>query len=114
MPAHRPHPARLSRSRRTGARAANGADFPAIRRIFGQVVGAGAFRHPSCGAIDVLIMHGARDTLVPSSMGERLYHAATAPDRQFWHIEDASHNDLAEHGAVDAGIAFVEQRLVRR
>lgn len=64
--------------------------------------------------LPLLIMHGARDTLVPSSMGERLYHAATAPDRQFWHIEDAGHNDLAEHGAVDAGIAFVDQRLADR
>ena len=67
-------------------------------------------------AIDMplLVMQGGRDNVVPPAMGVRLFDAATTKDRQFWHSDAAGHNDLAEHGAVDAGISFVTKRLAAR
>lgn len=62
-------------------------------------------------AMPLLIMQGGGDTLIPPAMGARVFAAATAADRQFWRAEAAGHNDLADHGAVEAGIDFVSTRL---
>jgi fermentation-respiration switch protein FrsA (DUF1100 family) len=61
--------------------------------------------------VPVLVMQGMRDDVVPPVMGMRLFAAATTPEREFWRAEAAGHNDLAEHGAVEAGIDFVTRRL---
>jgi len=62
-------------------------------------------------AMPLLVMHGDKDELIPIAMGQRLFGAATVADRQFWTAADAGHNDLAEHGAVDTGITFVNHRI---
>jgi uncharacterized protein len=48
----------------------------------------------------VLVLHGARDSVVPLSYGERLYGLIRAPKR-FVRIADANHNDHDEYGAVN-------------
>jgi hypothetical protein len=50
----------------------------------------------------VLITHGARDTVVPVAMGERLYQAAHEPKR-FLRVEGAGHHNLS-------GVAFEQYR----
>ena len=59
----------------------------------------------------LLVMHGIQDDLIPIAMGARLFGAATTKDREFWSAPAAGHNDLAEHGAMEAGIAFVNRRI---
>jgi fermentation-respiration switch protein FrsA (DUF1100 family) len=49
----------------------------------------------------VLILHGARDTIIPIRFGERLYRSITAPKR-FVRLPDAEHNDHDDHGGLDA------------
>ena len=46
----------------------------------------------------VLIMHGARDPVVPISYGERLYARVTAP-KKFVRFPEGSHSDLDNYGA---------------
>jgi len=58
----------------------------------------------------VLVLHGARDNVIPISFGERLYERITAPKR-FVRLPNANHNDHDEHGAVDAVRAFVAGRV---
>ena len=55
----------------------------------------------------LLIIQGARDALVPPAMGEHLRRAAGSAVRRIWRAPAAGHNDLFEHGAVEAGIAFI-------
>jgi fermentation-respiration switch protein FrsA (DUF1100 family) len=62
--------------------------------------------------VPLLVMQGLRDDVVPPAMGQRMFAAATVPEREFWRAATAGHNDLAEHGAVEAGIDFVNRRLV--
>jgi fermentation-respiration switch protein FrsA (DUF1100 family) len=57
----------------------------------------------------VLVMTGARDTIVPPAMGKAVYEAANEP-KQFWLAPDAGHNDLAAAGAFDVIQAFVRAR----
>jgi len=45
----------------------------------------------------ILIVHGTRDEVVPSSMGQRLYEAAPEP-KWFFAIKGAGHNDVLEVG----------------
>ena len=52
-------------------------------------------------AVPVLVMHGARDAIVPIGFGERLFSLANEPKR-FVRFADGSHNDLDRHGALDA------------
>jgi uncharacterized protein len=54
----------------------------------------------------VLVLHGARDTVVPLSYGERLYDLIRAP-KHFIRLADANHNDHDEYGAVNAVGPFV-------
>ena len=58
----------------------------------------------------VLVMQGGRDTIVPPAMGKRILAAATAP-KELWHVAESGHNDLADHGAVEAAAAFVARHV---
>ena len=51
----------------------------------------------------MLIMHGARDTIVPIASGERLYSLITGP-KQFVRFPRGDHNDLDAYGATDAAL----------
>jgi fermentation-respiration switch protein FrsA (DUF1100 family) len=56
----------------------------------------------------LFIIHGDRDSVVPMDMSESLLSAAVEPkDAQFF--PGATHNDLYDHGADDAVIAFLEK-----
>ncbi len=50
----------------------------------------------------LLVIHGTRDEVIPFRMGKELFDAANEP-KQFWAVEGAGHNDLAE----TAGAAYV-------
>jgi len=54
----------------------------------------GAVRMP------VLVVHGARDTIVPVAMGERLYAAAPGPKR-FIRVEGGGHHNLSGAGFAE-------------
>ena len=54
----------------------------------------------------VLVMHGARDRIIPLSMGRAVYVAAPEP-KQLWIAPEAGHVDLIEAGAVEAAADFV-------
>jgi fermentation-respiration switch protein FrsA (DUF1100 family) len=54
----------------------------------------------------VLILHGAVDSVVPISHGERLFGLVRGPKR-FIRLEGANHNDHDEHGGLDAVRSFV-------
>jgi fermentation-respiration switch protein FrsA (DUF1100 family) len=54
----------------------------------------------------VLILHGARDTVVPFALGERLHALANEPKR-FVRFAEGGHADLDGHGALDAVREFL-------
>lgn len=60
----------------------------------------------------LLIMHGERDRVVPVWHGRALLGAATAP-KEGWFVPTAGHENLAEHGALDVAISFIERRVHR-
>ena len=47
----------------------------------------------------LLIMHGARDWVVPIALGERLFMLAHEPKR-FVRFPDGGHDDLDQYGAT--------------
>ena len=49
----------------------------------------------------VLVLHGARDTIVPIRYGERLYALISAP-KKFVRFPEGHHSDLDSHGAQAA------------
>jgi hypothetical protein len=49
----------------------------------------------------VLVLHGARDTVVPIAYGERLYALISAP-KKFVRFPEGHHSDLDSHGAQAA------------
>ena len=61
----------------------------------------------------ILILQGARDTLVPPEMGRRLAAAARTPVR-IWEAPGAGHNDLGPAGAVEQAAAFLARGLEGR
>jgi hypothetical protein len=63
-------------------------------------------RHIGAVHAPVLVMTGARDTVVPPSMGQKVFAAANQP-KQFWLAPNAGHNDLVEAGAFDIAHTFV-------
>jgi hypothetical protein len=67
--------------------------FDSVRRI-------GSVQTP------VLVMHGARDQIIPVAMG-RAVHAAAPEPKQLWIASDAGHIDLVEAGAIEAAFQFV-------
>jgi fermentation-respiration switch protein FrsA (DUF1100 family) len=56
----------------------------------------------------LLVLHGARDGVVPIAEGERLFSLANEPKR-FVRFAEGGHNDLDRHGALDAVRAFISQ-----
>jgi fermentation-respiration switch protein FrsA (DUF1100 family) len=57
-------------------------------------------------AVPVLIMHGARDAVIPITFGERLFGLAHEP-KQFLRFADGGHNDLDNDGAIEAARRFI-------
>ena len=60
----------------------------------------------------LLILHGERDMVVPVHHGRALLKAATAPS-EGWFSPSASHENLADHGALDVAMSFIERRVYR-
>jgi fermentation-respiration switch protein FrsA (DUF1100 family) len=54
----------------------------------------------------LLIIHGALDRVVPIAYGEKLFSLANEP-KKFVRFPNGNHNDLNDHGAVDAAKAFL-------
>jgi fermentation-respiration switch protein FrsA (DUF1100 family) len=54
----------------------------------------------------VLVLHGERDSVVPITLGERLFALIEAPKR-FVRFPGGGHNDLGEHGALEAAREFL-------
>jgi fermentation-respiration switch protein FrsA (DUF1100 family) len=54
----------------------------------------------------VLVMHGARDRIVPVAMGRAVFAAAPDP-KELWIAPHAGHIDLVEAGAMEAATDFV-------
>jgi fermentation-respiration switch protein FrsA (DUF1100 family) len=59
--------------------------------------------------VPVLILHGARDPVVPIGLGEQLFALANEPKR-FVRFADGGHEDLDAHGAQQAFRAFLRER----
>ncbi len=55
-------------------------------------------------------MHGGRDRVVPVSHGRRLLAAARAP-KEGWFPPQAGHENLADFGALDVAVVFIERYL---
>jgi len=55
----------------------------------------------------LLILHGARDRVVPISYGERLFALAPEP-KKFIRFAAGEHEDLGYHGAVRAALDFLD------
>ncbi len=58
----------------------------------------------------VLMLQGAQDTVVPPAMGQALFDAAPEP-KQLWTAALGRHEDLMQHGAGEAVLAFVAARV---
>lgn len=58
----------------------------------------------------VLVLHGARDNVVPIEYGERLYALVKTP-KWFVRLADAGHNDHDAHGATAAVREFLAGKL---
>ena len=73
-----------------------GADVPAgvdaDDKAVGQIAKMRVFRGPT------LIIHGARDFIIPISDAEDLYRAAPGANKQLLRIEGAGHNDIMAVG----------------
>ena len=59
----------------------------------------------------VLVMHGARDAIVPVAMGRAVF-AALKGRKALWIAPDAGHNDLIQAGAIGAAAAFLDQAIL--
>jgi hypothetical protein len=59
----------------------------------------------------LLILHGARDAIVPVDLGRRLFDAANEP-KALHVFPEAGHVDLYDHGAERAVIEFVEKTVM--
>ena len=60
----------------------------------------------------LLILHGERDAVVPVSHGRALLDAASGP-KEGWFAAEAGHENLAQFGALDAAVSFIERRVCR-
>jgi fermentation-respiration switch protein FrsA (DUF1100 family) len=61
-------------------------------------------------AAPLLVLHGARDNVVPIAFGERLFALAREPKR-FVRFPDGGHEDLDRFGALVAVKAFLDDRV---
>jgi len=58
----------------------------------------------------LLVLHGERDMIVPVRHGRALLEAASAP-KEGWFAPEAGHQNLAQFGALDVAIGFIERWL---
>lgn len=58
----------------------------------------------------ILMLHGARDSVIPLSLGKALFAAAPEPKEQ-WIAPDANHADLGYFGALDIALAFIDRHV---
>lgn len=58
----------------------------------------------------ILILHGARDRIVPVRFGRALFEAAPDP-KEFWLADGAGHGNLGGFGAFEAVRRFVRRRI---
>jgi uncharacterized protein len=56
----------------------------------------------------ILVLHGARDRVVPIRFGERLFALANAPKRMV-RFPEGAHVNLDDHGAVEAVRNFLAE-----
>ncbi len=66
--------------------------------------------HEHIASIDapLLVVHGARDRIVPITSGQALFELAREP-KQWVTFENASHNDLYSHGMADVVHLFLSK-----
>ena len=60
--------------------------------------------------VPLLIIHGAKDRVVPMVLGERLFALANEPKRMF-RFPDGGHVDLDSHGAKEVWRAFLSEMV---
>jgi uncharacterized protein len=77
-----------------------------VRDRFDSLSRIGQIRAP------LLVLHGERDMIVPIRHGRALLDAAPEP-KEGWFAPAAGHQNLAQFGALDAAISFIERRLCR-
>jgi pimeloyl-ACP methyl ester carboxylesterase len=58
----------------------------------------------------VLILHGARDNVIPLEMGRKLHALANEPKRLII-FDDGSHADLDQHGAIERVTRWLDETL---
>lgn len=58
----------------------------------------------------ILMLHGARDGIIPLSLGEALFAAAPEPKEQ-WIAPEAGHADLGWFGALDIAVGFIDRHV---
>jgi uncharacterized protein len=61
-------------------------------------------------ATPLLVMHGERDMIVPVRHGRALFAAAAEP-KEGWFAARAGHETLAQFGALEAAIDFIERHV---
>lgn len=69
-----------------------------------------SYAHIGAVHAPVLVLHGARDHVVPIVFGEQLFAAITAPKR-FARFPEGRHEDLDDHGALDVVRAFLAETI---
>jgi fermentation-respiration switch protein FrsA (DUF1100 family) len=77
-----------------------------VRDRFDSLSRIGRLRAP------LLVLHGERDMVVPVRHGRALLEVAPPP-KEGWFAPEAGHENLAQFGALDAAVDFVERRLCR-
>jgi fermentation-respiration switch protein FrsA (DUF1100 family) len=58
----------------------------------------------------LLVMHGDADTVIPQSLGRRLFAAANEPKERFWPT-GVGHNDVFDRGGFSTARDFIERRI---
>lgn len=70
-------------------------------------------RHIARVRIPVLVLHGAKDDLIPVAMGEEIYRLASEP-KKLAVFPQGYHTDLDQHGAVEVVVNWVADIRSRR
>ena len=60
----------------------------------------------------LLILHGDRDAVIPSTFGRSLFEKAVEP-KQMIYLPQAGHNDLYDHGAVGYILKFIKNKVLK-
>lgn len=58
----------------------------------------------------LMVVHGETDRVIPIRMGREIFAAAKEPKESLW-VPNAEHNDLYEHGAGPAIVAFIRGHM---